>query len=249
MESYWEDCLTGRAVVCYSDMIRSWAAAAQEEYAREGIDWSYVEFVDNQDCLDVLEGSPAAPSLAVFPQIDEACRLPRATYQARSKKEKTDHSTICAAGVDGVCCWVPGADAGRAACQRCITDWHVSCTGSSSCCFVLLEHIDLPLCKCEFLRRDRNLLCGRRRTWRTRCARGWRSSRASRRPSARSTASRWSTMRARSPTPPSCCWRRIRRAEAWAWPHQAANGPVAVTGTGPATALATMNPLLPPAGK
>ncbi|KAK9842297.1 hypothetical protein WJX81_005127 [Elliptochloris bilobata] len=53
----------------------------QEEYAREGIDWSYVEFVDNQDCLDVLEGSPAAPSLAVFPQIDEACRLPRATYQ------------------------------------------------------------------------------------------------------------------------------------------------------------------------
>lgn len=54
----------------------------QEEYAREGIDWSYVEFIDNQDCLDVLEGSQDAPSLAVFPLIDEACRLPRATYQA-----------------------------------------------------------------------------------------------------------------------------------------------------------------------
>lgn len=53
----------------------------QEEYAREGIDWSYVEFIDNQDCLDVLEGSQDAPSLAVFPLIDEACRLPRATYQ------------------------------------------------------------------------------------------------------------------------------------------------------------------------
>ena len=54
---------------------------AQEEYAREGIDWSYVEFIDNQDCLDCLEGAPEAPSLAVFPLIDEACRLPRATYQ------------------------------------------------------------------------------------------------------------------------------------------------------------------------
>lgn len=56
---------------------------AQEEYAREGIDWSYVEFIDNQDCLDCLEGAPDAPSLAVFPLIDEACRLPRATYQVR----------------------------------------------------------------------------------------------------------------------------------------------------------------------
>ena len=53
----------------------------QEEYAAEGIDWSYVEFIDNQDCLDLLEGSPVNPSLAVFPLIDEACRMPRATYQ------------------------------------------------------------------------------------------------------------------------------------------------------------------------
>ena len=42
----------------------------QEEYAREGIDWSYVEFVDNQDCLDLLEGNSSAPGLAVFPLID-----------------------------------------------------------------------------------------------------------------------------------------------------------------------------------
>ena len=53
----------------------------QEQYAAEGIDWSYVEFIDNQDCLDLLEGSPINPSLAVFPLIDEACRMPRATYQ------------------------------------------------------------------------------------------------------------------------------------------------------------------------
>ncbi|KAL4420012.1 hypothetical protein ABPG75_007110 [Micractinium tetrahymenae] len=53
----------------------------QEEYAREGIAWSYIDFVDNQDCLDLLEGGSAPNSLGVFPLIDEACRLPRATYQ------------------------------------------------------------------------------------------------------------------------------------------------------------------------
>ena len=48
---------------------------------REGIQWSYVDFVDNQDCLDLLEGSPAAPSLGVFPLIDEANRIARATSE------------------------------------------------------------------------------------------------------------------------------------------------------------------------
>ena len=50
----------------------------QLEYAAEGVDWSYVEFVDNQDVLDLLEGASAS-SGGVFPLIDEACRLPRAT--------------------------------------------------------------------------------------------------------------------------------------------------------------------------
>lgn len=27
----------------------------QEEYTREEIDWSYIEFVDNQDILDLIE--------------------------------------------------------------------------------------------------------------------------------------------------------------------------------------------------
>ena len=27
----------------------------QEEYTREEMDWSYVEFVDNQDVLDLIE--------------------------------------------------------------------------------------------------------------------------------------------------------------------------------------------------
>jgi myosin-5 len=57
----------------------------QAEYAEEGIAWSYVDFVDNQDVLDLLEGVAGSNSSAtqqgVFPLIDEACRLPRATHQ------------------------------------------------------------------------------------------------------------------------------------------------------------------------
>lgn len=30
----------------------------QEEYTKEEIDWSYIEFVDNQDVLDLIEKVP-----------------------------------------------------------------------------------------------------------------------------------------------------------------------------------------------
>ena len=42
------------------------------------------DFVDNQDVLDLLEGGGGGGGGAnggVFPLIDEACRLPRATYK------------------------------------------------------------------------------------------------------------------------------------------------------------------------
>lgn len=76
--------------------------AEQSEYAQEGIDWSYIEFIDNQDVLDLLEGTHLSDitkrslpetNMGVFPMIDEACRLPKATSQGlatslRSKLEK-----------------------------------------------------------------------------------------------------------------------------------------------------------------
>lgn len=81
----------------------------QEEYEREGIDWSYVDFVDNQDCLDLLEGARTNQALGVFPLIDEACRMPRATYEVRGRKKRGDggchrwlagmHSHVCMWGV------------------------------------------------------------------------------------------------------------------------------------------------------
>jgi myosin-5 len=48
----------------------------QAEYEAEGIDWSYIEFVDNQDVLDLIEGK-----LGVVDLLDEQCRFPTATYK------------------------------------------------------------------------------------------------------------------------------------------------------------------------
>ncbi len=75
--------------------------AEQSEYSQEGIDWSYIDFIDNQDVLDILEGTClsditkenlAERNMGVFPMIDEACRLPRATPQglATSLRSKLD---------------------------------------------------------------------------------------------------------------------------------------------------------------
>lgn len=32
----------------------------QEEYSKEEINWSYIEFVDNQDVLDLIEKVPSS---------------------------------------------------------------------------------------------------------------------------------------------------------------------------------------------
>ncbi len=47
----------------------------QAEYEREKIDWSYIEFVDNQDVLDLIERKP----LGILDLLDEQCRFPKAS--------------------------------------------------------------------------------------------------------------------------------------------------------------------------
>ena len=51
----------------------------QEVYIEEGIEWSYVDYVDNQHVLDVIEGSKSPYCPGVLPVLDEYCRIPKAT--------------------------------------------------------------------------------------------------------------------------------------------------------------------------
>ncbi|XP_042410642.1 myosin-17-like [Zingiber officinale] len=54
----------------------------QEEYTKEGIDWSYIEFVDNQDVLDLIEKKPGG----IIALLDEACMFPKSTHRTFAQK-------------------------------------------------------------------------------------------------------------------------------------------------------------------
>ncbi|RWR96090.1 myosin-6-like protein [Cinnamomum micranthum f. kanehirae] len=54
----------------------------QEEYTKEEIDWSYIEFIDNQDVLDLIEKKPGG----IVALLDEACMFPRSTHETFAQK-------------------------------------------------------------------------------------------------------------------------------------------------------------------
>ncbi|KAH7279110.1 hypothetical protein KP509_37G005700 [Ceratopteris richardii] len=52
----------------------------QEEYSKEGISWSYIDYSDNQDILDLIEKWP----MGIIALLDEACMLPKTTKETFS---------------------------------------------------------------------------------------------------------------------------------------------------------------------
>ncbi|KNA15731.1 hypothetical protein SOVF_095540 [Spinacia oleracea] len=54
----------------------------QEEYTKEKIDWSYIQFVDNQDVLDLIEKKPGG----IIALLDEACMFPKSTHETFASK-------------------------------------------------------------------------------------------------------------------------------------------------------------------
>jgi myosin V len=45
----------------------------QAEYEAECIEWAFIEFPDNQDCLDTIQ----APKIGILAMLDDECRLPK----------------------------------------------------------------------------------------------------------------------------------------------------------------------------
>ncbi|PWA65541.1 IQ motif, EF-hand binding site [Artemisia annua] len=54
----------------------------QEIYTKDEIDWSYIEFVDNKDILDLIEKKPGG----IIALLDEACMFPKSTPDTFSNK-------------------------------------------------------------------------------------------------------------------------------------------------------------------
>ncbi len=42
----------------------------QQEYVKEAIDWSFIDYHDNQPCIDLIEGH-----LGVYDLLDETCKV------------------------------------------------------------------------------------------------------------------------------------------------------------------------------
>uniref|UniRef100_A0A8D0G4I0 Myosin motor domain-containing protein n=1 Tax=Sphenodon punctatus TaxID=8508 RepID=A0A8D0G4I0_SPHPU len=62
------------------------SSLSQEEYEAEGLEWSFINYQDNQGCLDLIEGSP----VGIFSLLNEECRLNRSanTSQFQTRIEK-----------------------------------------------------------------------------------------------------------------------------------------------------------------
>ncbi|KAG0265799.1 Myosin type-2 heavy chain 1, partial [Linnemannia exigua] len=60
----------------------------QEEYVREKIDWKFIEFSDNQPCIEMIEGK-----LGVLSLLDEESRMPAGTDQGWCNKLFTQLGT------------------------------------------------------------------------------------------------------------------------------------------------------------
>ena len=60
----------------------------QQEYLKEKLDWSYINFNDNQECLALIEQKP----LGILSLLDEECRFPKASASTFALKLKQNHS-------------------------------------------------------------------------------------------------------------------------------------------------------------
>ncbi|XP_033100270.1 myosin-VIIa-like isoform X1 [Anneissia japonica] len=59
----------------------------QEEYEREGIQWQHIQFVDNQETLDMIAVKP----LNILALVDEESRFPRGTDKTMLQKLNNQH--------------------------------------------------------------------------------------------------------------------------------------------------------------
>ncbi|KAM6302570.1 unconventional myosin-Vb [Podargus strigoides] len=60
----------------------------QEEYVKEGIPWTLIDFYDNQPCIDLIEAK-----LGILDLLDEECKVPKGTDQNWAQKLYDRHAS------------------------------------------------------------------------------------------------------------------------------------------------------------
>ncbi|CAN1270668.1 XI-C [Linum perenne] len=69
-------------LIRYRSLIQHVFKSEQEEYTKEEIDWSYIEFVDNRDILELIEKK----SGGIIALLDEACLVPKSTHETFAQR-------------------------------------------------------------------------------------------------------------------------------------------------------------------
>eukprot|EP00002_Diphylleia_rotans_P003697 TRINITY_DN1257_c0_g1_i4.p1 TRINITY_DN1257_c0_g1~~TRINITY_DN1257_c0_g1_i4.p1 ORF type:complete len:1853 (-),score=344.06 TRINITY_DN1257_c0_g1_i4:249-5807(-) len=67
----------------------------QEEYKRDELSWSYIDFTDNKECLDLIEKKP----IGMLYLLDDECRLPDGADQSWLEKVAKSHAKCSSFGV------------------------------------------------------------------------------------------------------------------------------------------------------
>ncbi|XP_073522633.1 unconventional myosin-XIX isoform X1 [Phyllobates terribilis] len=67
--------------------------AQQDEYASEGLEWSFISYQDNKRCVELIEGNP----VSIFSLLNEECRLnrPSDALQLQSRLEVNLSQSMC----------------------------------------------------------------------------------------------------------------------------------------------------------
>ncbi|TMW60053.1 hypothetical protein Poli38472_000095 [Pythium oligandrum] len=70
----------------------------QQEYEAQGVEWKYVEFLDNQDCVNLISQRP----YGILPLIDEECLIPKGndmTFASKVYKAWDEHARFSASRI------------------------------------------------------------------------------------------------------------------------------------------------------
>ncbi|RHY26544.1 hypothetical protein DYB32_007509 [Aphanomyces invadans] len=82
----------------------------QVTYEREHIQWSFINFPDNQPCLDLLEKKPRG----LFHMLDEECIVPQGSDENFARKATKLHTSAAAAGTPSPSSFFRASHADRA---------------------------------------------------------------------------------------------------------------------------------------
>ena len=65
----------------------------QAEYEAEGIEWKYIEFIDNQQCLDLIDHKA---QMGILHLLDEECAIQKGSDETLAQKLRDRHGKVCA---------------------------------------------------------------------------------------------------------------------------------------------------------